>query len=150
MQVESLHQQIEAMRIAFIADRRRRGDDTNPFLEADRREVAKREVAAKRVHPSLNGPMTPLTTHTPGVNGNAQVQTPFGAGAVQNTPSSAPFFGAQGTPSLFSPASALVQFTPSTVASSGLGATSFSMFGASTPSSNIFGGLFSAFFAKSD
>jgi nucleoporin p58/p45 len=53
MQVESLHQQIEAMRIAFIADRRRRGDDTNPFLEADRREVAKREVAAKRVHPTV-------------------------------------------------------------------------------------------------
>lgn len=53
-QVETFHQRIGSMRAAYLADQRRRGDENNPFLEADRRELAKREAAAKRVHPALH------------------------------------------------------------------------------------------------
>lgn len=53
-EVETIHQQIESMRAAYLADQRRRGDVSDPFLEADRRELAMREAAAKRVHPALH------------------------------------------------------------------------------------------------
>ena len=51
--MESIHQYIESMRTAYLADQRRRGELNDPFLEADRRETAKQEVAAKRAHPIL-------------------------------------------------------------------------------------------------
>uniref|UniRef100_UPI004072FD0D NUP58 n=1 Tax=Arabidopsis thaliana TaxID=3702 RepID=UPI004072FD0D len=51
--VESIHQYIESMRTSYLADQRRRGECHDPFLEADRRETAKQEAAAKRVHPTL-------------------------------------------------------------------------------------------------
>ncbi|CAI0554261.1 unnamed protein product [Linum tenue] len=54
--VESIHQYIESMRTAYLVDQRRRGDVNDPFLEADRRETAKQEAAAKRVHPTLHLP----------------------------------------------------------------------------------------------
>ncbi|XP_078442310.1 hydroxyproline-rich glycoprotein family protein [Wolffia australiana] len=54
--VESIHQFIESMKTAYLADQRRRGDLSDPFLEADRRETAKLEAAAKRVHPTLHLP----------------------------------------------------------------------------------------------
>ena len=44
------------MKAAYLADQRRRGDGNDPFLEADRRETARQEAAAKRVHPTLNLP----------------------------------------------------------------------------------------------
>ncbi|XP_065875082.1 nuclear pore complex protein NUP58 [Euphorbia lathyris] len=53
---ESIHQYIESMRTAYLADQRRRGEVNDPFLEADRRETAKQEAAAKRVHPTLHLP----------------------------------------------------------------------------------------------
>ncbi|KAE9449759.1 hypothetical protein C3L33_18342, partial [Rhododendron williamsianum] len=46
--VESIHQYIESMKAAYLADQRRRGDANDPFLEADRRETAKQEAAARR------------------------------------------------------------------------------------------------------
>lgn len=54
--VESIHQYIESMKGAYLADQRRRGDGNDPFLEADRRETAKQEAAARRVHPTLHLP----------------------------------------------------------------------------------------------
>lgn len=54
--VESLHQGIESMKSAYLADQRRRGDSNDPFLEADRRQLAKQEAASKRVHPTLHLP----------------------------------------------------------------------------------------------
>ncbi|XP_022740145.1 nuclear pore complex protein NUP58-like isoform X2 [Durio zibethinus] len=54
--VESIHQYIESMKTAYLADQRVRGDVNDPFLEADRRETAKQEAAAKRVHPTLHLP----------------------------------------------------------------------------------------------
>ncbi|KAL6961601.1 Nucleoporin p58/p45 [Sarracenia purpurea var. burkii] len=54
--VENIHQHIESMKTAYLADQRRRGDGNDPFLEADRRETAKQEAAARRVHPTLHLP----------------------------------------------------------------------------------------------
>ncbi|XP_073060470.1 nuclear pore complex protein NUP58-like isoform X3 [Primulina eburnea] len=54
--VESIHQHIESMKTAYLADQRRRGDGNNPFLEADRRETAKQEAASRRIHPTLHLP----------------------------------------------------------------------------------------------
>nr|KYP66675.1 Peroxidase A [Cajanus cajan] len=54
--VENIHQYIESMKSAYLADRRRRGEVNDPFLEADRRETARQEAASKRVHPTLHLP----------------------------------------------------------------------------------------------
>ncbi|XP_073293417.1 nuclear pore complex protein NUP58-like isoform X2 [Primulina huaijiensis] len=54
--VESIHQYIESMKTAYLADQRRRGEGNNPFLEADRRETAKQEAASRRIHPTLHLP----------------------------------------------------------------------------------------------
>ncbi|GAB2279689.1 Nucleoporin p58/p45 [Dionaea muscipula] len=57
--VESIHQYIESMKTAYLADQRRRGWGNDPFLEADRRETARQEAAARRVHPTLHLPTLP-------------------------------------------------------------------------------------------
>ncbi|KAL2623403.1 hypothetical protein R1flu_003608 [Riccia fluitans] len=146
-EMEALHQKVEAMRVKYLADCRRRGDDRDPFLEADRREAAKQEIAAKRVHPTLNTPMLQLTQQTPTPGFSTPAVPSFPGGAMgQSTPSPAPsFFGAQGTASAF--ASSAAMFTPSTPAASspfGSSMPSFSLFGASTPapssSPSLFGG----------
>ncbi|KAL8251120.1 hypothetical protein R6Q59_034813 [Mikania micrantha] len=54
--VESIHQYMESMKTAYLADQRDRGEGNDPFLEADRRETAKRVAAAHRVHPTLHLP----------------------------------------------------------------------------------------------
>lgn len=54
--VESIHQYIVSMKAAYLANQRRQGDGNDPFLEADRRETARQEAAAKRVHPTLHLP----------------------------------------------------------------------------------------------
>jgi nucleoporin p58/p45 len=56
IQVESIHQYMESMKSAYLADQRRRGEVNDPFLEADRRETARQEAASKRVHPTLHLP----------------------------------------------------------------------------------------------
>ncbi|KAJ0251127.1 Nuclear pore complex protein NUP58 [Hirschfeldia incana] len=60
--VENVHQYVESMRTAYLADQRRRGERNDPFLEADRRQTAKQEAAAKRVHPTLHLPAAATTT----------------------------------------------------------------------------------------
>ncbi|XVE82723.1 hypothetical protein DITRI_Ditri16bG0029000 [Diplodiscus trichospermus] len=47
---ESIHPYIESMKTAYLADQRRRGEVNDSFLEADGRETAKQEAAAKRVY----------------------------------------------------------------------------------------------------
>ncbi|XP_024978510.1 nuclear pore complex protein NUP58 isoform X2 [Cynara cardunculus var. scolymus] len=47
--VESIHQYMESMKTAYLVDQRGRGDGNDPFLEADRRETAKKAAAARRV-----------------------------------------------------------------------------------------------------
>ncbi|CAI9763306.1 unnamed protein product [Fraxinus pennsylvanica] len=87
--VESTHQYIESMKTAYLADLRRRGDGNDPFLEADRRETAKQEAAARRVHPTLHLP----TVSQP----STQV-----AGLLTSSAAT----GASTTPSMFAAASA--------------------------------------------
>ncbi|RVX23213.1 Nuclear pore complex protein NUP58 [Vitis vinifera] len=66
--VESIHQYIESMKMAYLADQRRRGDGNDPFLEADRRETAKQEAASKWVHPTLHLPaVSPPSTQVAGL-----------------------------------------------------------------------------------
>ncbi|KAF8087551.1 hypothetical protein N665_0578s0004 [Sinapis alba] len=114
--VEKTHQYVESMRIAYLADQRRRGECNDPFLEADRRETAKQEAAAKRVHPTLHLPATCSTTSTqtstqvaglitnsatPGSSNAPQTPAAFptsGAGLFPDTPASAP---SSSSPSLF-------------------------------------------------
>ncbi|KAG2319152.1 hypothetical protein Bca52824_012365 [Brassica carinata] len=105
--VENVHQYIESMRTAYLADQRRRGECNDPFLEADRRETAKQEAAAKRVHPTLHLPAAATTTsaqtstqvaglitnsETPGSSNSPQTPAAFptsGGGLFPDTPASA-------------------------------------------------------------
>jgi nucleoporin p58/p45 len=67
VQVEDIHQAVEAMRIQYLNDRRCWGDWNDPFVEADTRESAKQEAAVRIVHPTLHlpppsQPKTPVIT----------------------------------------------------------------------------------------
>uniref|UniRef100_A0A803KSG7 Nuclear pore complex protein NUP58 n=1 Tax=Chenopodium quinoa TaxID=63459 RepID=A0A803KSG7_CHEQI len=151
--VESIHQYIESMRTAYLADQRRRGDVGDPFLEANRREVARQEAAAKRVHPTLHLPAAPQpTTQVAGLFASS------GAPGVSTAPqtSGAPVSSSAGTGfSLFgatpaSTSSSSLFSTPAT-ASGGLFSTSMaspqtSLFPSSSPAfpsastASLFGG----------
>lgn len=119
-QVETFHQRIGSMRAAYLADQRRRGDENDPFLEADRRELAKREAAAKRVHPALHA-----STFS---QNSTQVAGLFTSSAAPASSFSGVSHSTQSTPGAF------------TTASSGSG---FSMFSAPASSSSSSSFLFS-------
>ncbi|GLU19967.1 hypothetical protein SLE2022_361870 [Rubroshorea leprosula] len=144
--VESIHQYIESMKTAYLADQQRRGDGNDPFLEADRRETAKQEAAAKRVHPTLHlGANSQPSTQVaglfsksviPGVatapqTSAATISAASGSGlSLFSTPSSASVSSLFTTPttavaqsSLFSPSSGSLLGPPSTP----------SLFGSTTP-----------------
>ncbi|KAJ9177193.1 hypothetical protein P3X46_012433 [Hevea brasiliensis] len=128
--VENIHQYIESMKTAYLADQRRRGDVNDPFLEADRRETAKQEAAAKRVHPTLHLPASsqPSTQVAGLFTGSA---TP-GASIVPQTSAATASASSGSGFSLFS--------TPSTTASSSLSSSSlFATPTASAPVSSLFG-----------
>ncbi|PKA59794.1 hypothetical protein AXF42_Ash011919 [Apostasia shenzhenica] len=132
--VESLHQHIESMKSAYLADQRRHGDGNDPFLEADRRETAKQEAAARRVHPTLHLPAVSAQPSTQG-SGLFTSSTDPRTTAVQQTlgVSSAPSgsgFSLFGTPS---------SATAATTSSASLFSTP-----ASAPASNLFGTGFSS------
>ncbi|CAN7033523.1 unnamed protein product [Brassica rapa subsp. trilocularis] len=131
--VENVHQYIESMRTAYLTDQRRRGEYNDPFLEADRRETAKQEAAAKRVHPTLHLPVATSTrtqvtgfitnSATPGSSNAPQTPAALprsGAGLFPDTPASAP------SSSLFATPVRLVFGAPP---------ASGSLFGPPTPSS---------------
>ncbi|CAN6459978.1 unnamed protein product [Victoria cruziana] len=127
--VESLHQHIESMRTAYLADQRRRGDENDPFLEADRRETAKREAAARRVHPTLHVPaLSQPSTQAAGLFSSSGVsQVPVLQLPAGSSSSSSSGFSVFSTP------------TSSATAGSSLSSFSFSTPSASAPTSTIFG-----------
>ncbi|KAL9671893.1 hypothetical protein QQ045_009466 [Rhodiola kirilowii] len=157
--VESIHQYIESMKMAYLADQRRRGDSDNPFLEADRRETAKLEAAAKRVHPTLHLPAAPqpaaqgaaLFSSSSALGTSTAAQTSAATsstgGGLFSTPFSAPSstLSLFSTPSTSAPTSSLFgASTAATPQTTNFGASSGSLFGsASTPS--LFGNTASAF-----
>ncbi|KAL0872402.1 hypothetical protein Bca101_022107 [Brassica carinata] len=155
--VENIHQYIESMRTAYLADQRRRGECHDPFLEADRRETAKQEAAAKRVHPTLHLPATTTTTNaqtstqvaglitsssTPGASNAPPTSSAFptpnpssGAGLFFNTPaSSAPSTSLFATPSSAAPSSSLFGAATTPSQTSLFGSSPASAFG-SAPAS---------------
>ncbi|GAB4848929.1 Nucleoporin p58/p45 [Ancistrocladus abbreviatus] len=160
--VESIHQYIESMKMAYLADQRRRGEGNDPFLEADRREIARQEAAARRVHPTLHLPALPqpssqgagsfASSVTPGVS-----TTPETSAAALSASSRSGFslFGtstsspmATTTSSLFSTPTTSAP-TSSLFASSGASPQT-SLFGSSSASSlastpSLFGGATPSF-----
>lgn len=58
--VENLHQHAETIRTQYLNDLRNSGNWNDPFVEADRKEAAKQEAAARIVHPTL-----PVTVSKP-------------------------------------------------------------------------------------
>ncbi|KAG7034363.1 Nuclear pore complex protein NUP58, partial [Cucurbita argyrosperma subsp. argyrosperma] len=109
--VESIHQYIDSMKAAYLADQRCRGDGNNPFLEADRRETARQEAAAKRVHPTLH--LTANTQPSTQAAGLLASSGSHGASTVQQLSTVATPASSGGGLSLFSTPSA-----PSTTSSS--------------------------------
>ncbi|KAI3452075.1 hypothetical protein Pfo_008740 [Paulownia fortunei] len=136
--VESIHQYIESMRTAYLADQRRRGDGNDPFLEADRRETAKQEAAARRVHPTL---------HLPAVSQPAgQVTGPFSIsaapGASTATNTSATVSASSGSGSLLFSTPAAATSTPSLFSTPTTSAPFSSLLGtAASPQSSPFSSL---------
>lgn len=118
------------MRTAFLQERHRRGDDSDPFVEAERRAVAQRDAAAKRiVHPTLHLPAPP------------QPVTP--SAPASTTPG---LFGSQQQPGIFQNQSATPPASQSLFGSSP--APTANLFGSTTPttagtsSSSLFGSAF--------
>jgi len=124
--VESLHQYIESMKTAYLADQRRRGDGNDPFLEADRRETAKQEVAARRVHPTLHLPANSARTSTQGAGLFASSAMPVSS-VQQQLGNSGASSGSTGLPMF------------STPAAPGSTSSLFSTPSTSAPASNLFG-----------
>lgn len=138
--VESIHQYMESMKTAYLADQRDRGEGNDPFLEADRREIAKQAAAAKRVHPTLHLPsnsqpstqagglLTSSTTPAASAAAPASASAPAGVSGSAPGLFSSPFAGTSSS-SLFS--------TPASTA------PSFSMFSSSSasPQTSLFSGL---------
>ncbi|CAN6196156.1 unnamed protein product [Urochloa humidicola] len=111
--VENLHQYVESMKTEYLNEQRRMGNGNDPFLEANRREVAKQEAAAKRVHPTLHlpAPAQPTIQIAPAASQPQQSSFPSGA-----TTSSG--FSAFSTPAS-APSSSSLFATPATPAPSG-------------------------------
>ncbi|KAJ7952902.1 nuclear pore complex protein NUP58 [Quillaja saponaria] len=146
--VESIHQYIESMKTAYLAEQRRRGDVNDPFLEADRRETARQEAATKRVHPTLHLPAnlqpsiqaavlfssSGVQPPSTGPQASAVTSASSGSGLSLFSTPSAP--SSSMSPSLFTtPAtSPLFGLSSATAQTSFLGSSSASLFGsASTP-----------------
>ncbi|RYR11016.1 hypothetical protein Ahy_B05g079505 isoform B [Arachis hypogaea] len=138
--VESIHQYIESMKSAYLADQRRRGEVNDPFLEADRRETARQEAASKRVHPTLHLPANSQpSTQVAGLFSSSGTQ---GALAAPQTSTATTSSSGSGLSLFSTPSSA-----PSSSMSSSLFATpstpalGSSWFGSSTatPQTSLFG-----------
>lgn len=54
VQVEHFHQYVETVETQYLYGRRCRGDLTNPFLKANKREAAEQEVIGRIIHPMLH------------------------------------------------------------------------------------------------
>ncbi|KAM7510283.1 hypothetical protein LguiB_009158 [Lonicera macranthoides] len=138
--VESIHQYMESMKTAYLADQRRRGDGNDPFLEADRREIAKQEAAARRVHPTLHLPaVSQPSTQVAGLFASSATPGTTTAPQSSTVPSASLGSGSSlfATPSSATSSSSLFS-TPATSAPLSLFGSSSS--GASTQTS-LFGSL---------
>ncbi|CAL5064078.1 unnamed protein product [Urochloa decumbens] len=112
--VENLHQYVESMKTEYLNDQRRMGNGNDPFLEANRREAAKQEAAAKRVHPTLHlpAPAQPTTQIAPPAASQPQ-QSSFPSAATSSSG-----FSAFSTPAS-APSSSSLFASPATPAPSG-------------------------------
>ncbi|CAL5081736.1 unnamed protein product [Urochloa decumbens] len=108
--VENLHQYVESMKTEYLNEQRRMGNGNDPFLEANRREAAKQEAAAKRVHPTLHLPAPAQPTTQIALPAASQPQqSSFPSAATSSsgfsafstpasTPSSSSLFASPATP----------------------------------------------------
>ncbi|XP_042461206.1 nuclear pore complex protein NUP58-like isoform X2 [Zingiber officinale] len=154
--VENLHQHVESMKTAYLADQRRQGNVNDPFLEANRREAAQQEAAAKRVHPTLHLPaisaqptsqvssaftslVAPSTSSVQPSAGPSAASSGSGF-SLFSTPSSAPTASSSSsflfsTPTAPSPTSTLFGSSGFSLQSTPFGTPSTSLFGSTqTPS----------------
>lgn len=147
MQVEGIHQYIESMKSAYLADQRRRGEVNDPFLEADRRETARQEAASKRVHPTLHLPANSQpSTQVAGLFSSSGTQGLLNAPQTSAAPSSSSsgsgfslFNTTSSAPSSSMPSSLFA--TPSTPAPG----SSWFASSSATPQSSLFGSASSSF-----
>ncbi|CAI5946298.1 unnamed protein product [Closterium sp. NIES-64] len=146
-QVERVHERVDAARNAFLAERRRRGDRSNPFAEADRIEAA--ATASKK--PSLLGSAAGVGTGAAGGAAGAAGAGGTGSGILSSplsllpgttTPGASPnptgLFpsSTSTTPSLFG------STTPATATTPGLslfGTPPASAVAGSSPGTSLFG-----------
>ncbi|KAK3011726.1 hypothetical protein RJ639_012289 [Escallonia herrerae] len=137
--VESIHQYIESMKTAYLADQRRRGDGNNPFLEADRRETAKQEAAARRVHPTLHLPAnSQSSTHVAGLLASSATS---GVSIAPNTSAVVPLVSSASASSIFSTPAAAT--SSSSLFPSPAPSTTLPLFASSgaSPQTSLFGSL---------
>ncbi|KAB5547749.1 hypothetical protein DKX38_011155 [Salix brachista] len=135
--MESIHQYIESMKTAYLVDQRRGGDGNDPFLEADRRERARKEAAAKRVHPTLHLPAnSPPSTQRAGL---------FASSATSSA-STAPQTST--APALASSGNALSLFNTPSVPSSSMSSSLFATPTTSAPVSSLFGSTVTPLFSS--
>jgi len=117
--VENLHQYVESMKTEYLNEQRRMGNRNDPFLEANRREAAKQEAAARRVHPTLH---LPAPAPAPPAQPTTQLAAPAASQQQQSSfPSAATLssvFSAFSTPAS-APSSSSLFATPTTPAPSG-------------------------------
>ncbi|KAL5201305.1 hypothetical protein ABZP36_035659 [Zizania latifolia] len=150
--VENLHQYVESLKTEYLHEQRRMGYANDPFLEANRREAAKQEAAARRVHPTLHlsAPLQPTTQNAGTATSQPQQSlipsgvTSSSAFSAFSTPVSAPsssiLFSTPITPTLSSnlfgtSGSSQLTTTFGTVSTPTLGSTPApSGFGSTTPS----------------
>lgn len=161
--VENLHQHVESMKTEYLNEQRRTGNGSDPFLEANRREAAKQEAAARRVHPTLHLPTPAQPTAQIAAPATSQPQQPsFPSAATSSsafstfsTPASAPsssslfatpttpapsgnLFGAPGSAQLTTPAPGFGTSATSNLGGTSLFSTPFG--GGATASGSSFGG----------
>ncbi|CAL4919251.1 unnamed protein product [Urochloa decumbens] len=131
---EHIHQSVETMKTQYLNRRRCRGDLSNPFLKANRREEAKREATARITHPMLHlsSPGQPTTLVAVPMISNQLQQTSFPT--VATSPSSYPTLP---LPSVFPPSSMLTSPAPLTNPFSSPGSVSQSPFGSFLPPSSM-------------
>ncbi|RLN41087.1 nuclear pore complex protein NUP58-like [Panicum miliaceum] len=124
--VEHIHQSAETLKTQYLKDRRCRGDLSNPFHKANRREEAKQQATAGIIHPMLH--LSPLGRPTilvavPMISSQLQ-QTSFPIVATSPSsypalplPSVLPSFSTQTSPAPltnpFSSPGSVLQSTPS-------------------------------------
>jgi nucleoporin p58/p45 len=137
------------MKAAYLADQRRRGDGNDPFLEADRRETARQEAAAKRVHPTSHLPTNSQpSTQVAGLLASSGIH---GASTAPQTSAATTSASSGSGLSLFgTPASAPSSLPSSLFATPTTSAPVSSLFGSSgaTPQTSLFGSSSASLFGS--